>query len=61
MASTRRSRFYTIWYLCISGGFVLLATRALLVGEPRWAVILRCGIAAGFLALAWLEKRQTRR
>ena len=57
MASTRRSRFYTIWYLCISAGFVLLAIRALVVGEPRWAVILRCVIAAGFLTLAWLAKR----
>jgi tetrahydromethanopterin S-methyltransferase subunit C len=58
VASTRRSRFYTIWYLCISVGFVLLGIRALLVGEPRWAVILRCMIAAGFLALAWVVKRR---
>jgi hypothetical protein len=60
VAPTRRSRFYTIWYLCISVGFVLLGIRALVVGERPLNVILRWVIAAGFLALAWLEKRQTR-
>jgi hypothetical protein len=61
VASTRRSRFYTIWYLCISVGFVLLGLRALVVGERLLGVILRWVIAAGFLALAWLEKRTPRR
>jgi hypothetical protein len=61
VASTRRSQFYAIWYLCISLGFVLLGLRAMLVGERLLGVILRWVIAAGFLALAWLEKRATRR
>ena len=61
MATTRRSKFYTIWYLCISVGFVLLGLRALVVGERLLGVILRWVIAAGFLALAWLEKRTPQR
>ncbi|MCC6340781.1 MAG: hypothetical protein IT166_01205 [Bryobacterales bacterium] len=49
------------WYFCIASGFVLLGIRAMLAGAPAWTVILRGVIAAGFFALAFLERRQRRR
>jgi membrane-associated PAP2 superfamily phosphatase len=50
-----------LWYLCISLGFVLLGIRAMLVGAPLWTVILRWVIAAGFFALALLERQERKR
>jgi uncharacterized protein (DUF983 family) len=53
--------FFRVWYLCIFLGFVLLGVRALLLGAPMWAVILRWVIAAGFFALALLQRPKRRR
>jgi len=39
------------WYLCIGGGFILLAIRSELRGDPTWSVALRVLIAFGFVAL----------
>jgi len=50
-----------LWYLCIALGFVLLGIRAMLAGAPVWTVILRWVIAAGFFALAFLERQERKR
>ncbi|MGD1093150.1 MAG: hypothetical protein ABSB35_14310 [Bryobacteraceae bacterium] len=39
------------WYVCIGLGFGALAARNLLAGAPRWSIVLRVFIAAGFLLL----------
>ena len=59
--SPRWSLFFWIWYLCISLGFVLLGLRAMLLGAPMWTVILRWVIGAGFLVLAFLQRKEKRR
>jgi tetrahydromethanopterin S-methyltransferase subunit C len=61
VGSASRSHLFAVWYLCISAGFVLLGLRAMLVGAPMWTVILRWVIAGGFLALALLQRRDSRR
>lgn len=40
---------------------VLLGVRAMLLGAPLWAVILRWVVGAGFLALALLKRQKRRR
>jgi hypothetical protein len=39
------------WYVCIGLGFGALVVRNLLAGAPRWSIVLRLFIAAGFLIL----------
>jgi len=55
------SKMAGLWYLCIALGFVLLGIRAMLAGAPVWTVILRWVIAAGFFALAFLERQERKR
>ena len=52
-----RSRWFAAWYVCIGAGFFALGLRVLLLGGRLWTVILRWVIAAGFLALGYLEIR----
>jgi len=47
----RRARMLAWWYVCIGGGFILLAIRSELRGDPAWSVALRFLIAVGFVAL----------
>ena len=48
----RRARMLGWWYMCIGGGFILLAIRSALRGDALWSVALRFVIALGFGALA---------
>ncbi len=57
----RKARFYGWWYLCIGLGFAVLGVRSYLFGGRLWLTLLRCIIAAGFLALGWLTLRALRR
>lgn len=56
----RRPRWFAWWYLTIAIGFVLLAIQRLIVGGADWLIGLRFVIAAGFFALAWIERRSRR-
>jgi len=53
MGKRLRTQLFAWWYFAIGAGFILLAIRAAMVGERMWLVVLRFGIAAGFLALGW--------
>jgi hypothetical protein len=53
----RRSQLFAAWYICIGAGFFVLGLRVLLLGGRLWTVILRWVIAAGFVALGYLELR----
>jgi hypothetical protein len=48
-------RLLAWWYCSIAAGFLLLALRAILFRGEWRLIALRCVIAAGFAALAWLE------
>jgi hypothetical protein len=50
-----------VWYICIGVGFILLALRAYILGASTGGVVLRLVIAAGFIALAWVQHRQGKR
>jgi uncharacterized protein (DUF983 family) len=56
--SRQRTRLFVIWYLCISAGFALLGIRALVLRAPLWAAVLRWIIAAAFLVMALLQRRE---
>jgi len=47
----RRARMLGWWYVCIGGGFILLAIRSALRGDTTWSVALRFVIAIGFVVL----------
>ena len=47
----RRARMLAWWYVCIAGGFILLAIRSALRGDTIWSVGLRFVIALGFVVL----------
>jgi hypothetical protein len=47
----RRTRMLAWWYVCIGGGFILLAIRSVLRGDRIWSVAVRFVIAAGFVVL----------
>jgi hypothetical protein len=47
----RRARMFAWWYVCIGGGFILLAIRSALRPDLTWSVALRVLIAFGFVAL----------
>jgi hypothetical protein len=55
MGPRGRQRLFAAWYFCIGVGFLLLGIRAYLLGAAFWTVVLRWVVAAGFVALAWLE------
>jgi len=61
MALPKVSRWYSVWYVLIAVGFVLLALRAYVAGASTGGVLLRVFIAIGFAALAWDQNRQWRR
>jgi hypothetical protein len=53
-------RFFSLlewWYLCLGAGFLLMGIFRLIHGEKFWLVFLRWVLAAGFLALAFIENR----
>jgi hypothetical protein len=58
MGPRSRQRLFAAWYFCIGAGFLLLGIRAFLLGAVFWTVVLRWVIAAGFVALGWLELRR---
>lgn len=45
------------WYLSLGAGFLLMGFFRLIHGEKFWLVLLRWVLAAGFLALAYIEKQ----
>jgi hypothetical protein len=47
------------WYLSIGAAFTMLALRSLIRGDPRWAVVFRVLIAAGFFVLSVGTRRTT--
>jgi hypothetical protein len=50
----RRNNWFRWWYVAIGVGFLLLATRALILGDTPFKVGLRYVIGVGFLLLAQL-------
>ena len=52
-----RNRLFAWWYFAIAAGFILLAINRMLVGERMWLIILRFGIAVGFLLLGYVTLR----
>ena len=52
-----RSRLFAWWYFTIGAGFLLLGINRLLLGERMFLVVLRFGVAAGFLILGYLTWR----
>jgi len=56
-AGGRRNLWFRWWYVAIGIGFLLLATRALILGDTPFKVGLRYLIGAGFLLLAQLMFR----
>ena len=52
-----RKRLFAWWYFAIAAGFVLLGINRWLVGERMWLIILRFGIALGFLLLGYVTLR----
>ena len=53
----RRNIWFGWWYIAIGVGFLLLATRALILGDTPFKVGLRYLIGGGFLVLAQLMFR----
>jgi len=51
----RRGRWFGWWYVFIGLGFLLLGLNRWLQGERAWIVLLRAGIAAGFIVLGWIQ------
>jgi len=51
------SRWYAVWYFCISVGFLLLAVHYYLAGGLLWLIALRLVIAGGFAYLGFLLLR----
>jgi hypothetical protein len=49
-----RTRLFAWWYFAIAAGFVLLAINRWMLGERMTLILLRIGIAIGFLALGVL-------
>ena len=60
MDKSLRARLFAWWYFAISAGFVLLGVNSLFLGGRLWLVVLRFGIAAGFLILGILTWRSKR-
>ena len=52
-----RTRLFAWWYFAIAAGFALLAINRWMLGERMFLVMLRLGIAAGFLILGVLTWR----
>ena len=57
MGPRLRTRLFAWWYFAIAAGFTLLAVNRWLLGERMWLILLRLGIAVGFLILGWLTLR----
>lgn len=55
-----RPRLLALWYICIGAGFFTLGVRSVMLGAPRWTVILRWVIAAGFVVIGVVELRRRR-
>jgi hypothetical protein len=54
-----RTKLFAWWYFAIAAGFILLAIHRWMLGEAKWLIILRFGIAAGFLLLGYVTLRST--
>jgi len=52
-----RTRLFAWWYFAIAAGFALLAINRWMLGERMFLVVLRFGIAVGFLILGVLTWR----
>jgi hypothetical protein len=50
-------RLFGWWYVCLGLTFASLAWRNFLYGAPRWGIVLRCVIAAGFAILGAMTLR----
>jgi hypothetical protein len=61
MNKALRTRLFAWWYFAIAAGFTLLAINRWILGERMWLIILRLGIAAGFLILGILTWRSKSR
>ena len=57
MGKRFRARLFAWWYFAIAAGFVLLAINRMLMHERVWLIVLRLGIAVGFLLLGWATLR----
>jgi hypothetical protein len=55
-----QSRHWGWWYLCLGIGFLMLAIVMLLQGARLAAIVLRIGVAIGFLLLGWMQFRYGR-
>jgi hypothetical protein len=58
LSEQQKARLYGWWYVSIGIGFILLGIQRILVGGKPWLIVLRWVIAAGFLALGWLQLRR---
>jgi hypothetical protein len=52
-----RNRLLAWWYFAIAAGFVLLDIHRMLLGESMSLILLRFGIAIGFVLLGWVTLR----
>jgi hypothetical protein len=52
-----RTRLFAWWYFAISAGFALLGINRWMLGERMTLIVLRFGIAVGFLILGVLTWR----
>jgi hypothetical protein len=52
-----RTRLFAWWYFAIAAGFTLLGINRWMLGERAFLIVLRFGIAAGFLILGVLTRR----
>jgi hypothetical protein len=57
MNKSLRVRLFAWWYFAIAAGFCLLAVNRWMLGERAALIVLRLGIAAGFLVLGVLTWR----
>jgi hypothetical protein len=61
MGRKLRTRLFAWWYFSIALGFFLLGINRWMLGESMWLIMLRFGIAVGFVLLAVVTLRSEMR